>query len=326
MQYMKKDGHVATITMNRPERLNAVHPPAAEELSEIWDDALADDNTWVIVLTGAGEKAFSAGNDLKYTAEHGFPKKRAKGGFGGLTDRTDIWKPTIAAVNGFALGGGFEMALACDIIVAADHARLGLPEPRVGLAAAAGGVHRLPRQMPLKIALGYMLTGKHMTAQEAHGWGVVNEVVPLADLKATVKRWTDEIQECAPLSVRATKQCATLGAGLTLDEAFTPVLPGSQADDEFRRRGRRATGIYRKAQTPIGRAGRGWGRRSEGLEVRGSCQREKNLLPQSGVPNPASPTPTPCAYAMRRPTKPVWRIMPPICRGLKKGGLNSCER
>ena len=221
----EKDGHVATITMNRPERLNAVHPPAAEELSAIWDDALADDNTWVIVLTGAGDKAFSAGNDLKYTAEHGFPKKRAKGGFGGLTDRTDIWKPTIAAVNGFALGGGFEMALACDIIVAADHARLGLPEPRVGLAAAAGGVHRLPRQMPLKIALGYMLTGKHMTAQEAHRWGIVNEVVPLADLKATVKRWTNEIQECAPLSVRATKQCAMQGLGRPLDQALADSYP-----------------------------------------------------------------------------------------------------
>ena len=221
----EKDGHVATITMNRRERMNAVHPPAAEELSQIWDDALTDDKVWVVVLTGAGEKAFSAGNDLKYTAEHGFPKKRIKGGFGGLTDRTDIWKPTIAAVNGFALGGGFEMALSCDIIVAAEHARLGLPEPRVGLAAAAGGVHRLPRQMPLKIALGYMLTGKHMTAQEAHGWGVVNEVVPLADLMSTVKRWADEIQECAPLSVRATKQCAMMGAGLTLDEALGQSYP-----------------------------------------------------------------------------------------------------
>lgn len=220
-----KDNHVATITLNRPERLNAVHPPASEELSQIWDDALTDDEVWVIVLTGAGERAFSAGNDLKYTAEHGLPRKRAKGGFGGLTDRTDIWKPTIAAVNGFALGGGFEMALSCDIIIAADHARLGLPEPRVGLAAAAGGVHRLPRQMPLKIALGYMLTGKHMTAQEAHRWGIVNEIVPLAELEATVKRWTDEILECAPLSVRATKQCAMLGSGLTLDEAFGQSYP-----------------------------------------------------------------------------------------------------
>ena len=220
-----KEDHVATITLNRPERLNAVHPPAAEELSRIWDDALADDEVWVVVLTGAGDKAFSAGNDLKYTAEHGLPKQRIKGGFGGLTDRTDIWKPTIAAVNGFALGGGFEMALACDIIIAAEQARLGLPEPRVGLAAAAGGVHRLPRQMPLKIALGYMLTGKHMTAQEAHRWGVVNEVVPLADLPDAVKRWTSEILECAPLSVRATKQCAMLGAGLTLDEAFAQSYP-----------------------------------------------------------------------------------------------------
>lgn len=221
----EKNGHVATITINRPERMNAVHPPAAEELSLIWDDALEDDNTWVIVLTGSGEKAFSAGNDLKYTAEHGFPKKRIKGGFGGLTDRTDIWKPTIAAVNGFALGGGFEMALACDIIVAADHAKLGLPEPKVGLAAAAGGVHRLPRQMPLKIALGYMLTGKHMSAEEGHRWGIVNEVVSLSELKTTVKRWTDEIQECAPLSVRATKQCAMMGSGLTLGEAFSKPYP-----------------------------------------------------------------------------------------------------
>ena len=101
----EKDGHVATITMNRPERLNAVHPPAAEELSAIWDDALADDNTWVIVLTGAGNKAFSAGNDLKYTAEHGFPKKRVKGGFGGLTDRTDIWKTHDCGGERFCPGG-----------------------------------------------------------------------------------------------------------------------------------------------------------------------------------------------------------------------------
>jgi enoyl-CoA hydratase/carnithine racemase len=216
----EKEGHVATITMNRPERLNAVHPPAAEELSAIWDDALADDNTWVIVLTGAGDKAFSAGNDLKYTAEHGFPKKRAKGGFGGLTDRTDIWKPTIAAVNGFALGGGFEMALACDIIIAADHARLGLPEPRVGLMAGAGGVHRLPRMMPQKIAMGYILTGRHMTAQEAHCWGVVNEVVPLSDLMSAAHRWAQDILEGAPLSIRASKQAAMMGLGHPLDVAL----------------------------------------------------------------------------------------------------------
>jgi enoyl-CoA hydratase/carnithine racemase len=131
----------------------------------------------------------------------------------------------IAAVNGFALGGGFEMALSCDIIVAADHARLGLPEPRVGLAAMAGGVHRLPRQIPMKIAMGYMLTGRHMTAQEALRLGIVNEVVPLKDLMTTAERWANEILECAPLSVRATKQAAMMGLGLPLDQALAGSYP-----------------------------------------------------------------------------------------------------
>jgi enoyl-CoA hydratase/carnithine racemase len=225
VMYDKKD-HIAKITMNRPEVMNSVHPPATVELSQIWDDAIADANVWVIILTGAGERAFSAGNDLKYTAAKGMPTgPRPKGGFGGLTDRTDIWKPTIAAVNGFALGGGFEMALSCDIIIAADHARFGLPEPRVGLAAMAGGVHRLPRQIPLKIAMGYMLTGKHMTAQEALKLGIVNEVVPLKDLMTTTERWASEILECAPLSIKATKQAAMMGLGQTLDEAFAASYP-----------------------------------------------------------------------------------------------------
>lgn len=222
----EKKGRLATITMNRPESMNSVHPPATAELSAIWDDAIADENVWVIILTGAGERAFSAGNDLKYTAQKGMPTgPRPKGGFGGITDRTDVWKPMIAAVNGFALGGGFEMALACDIIIAADHARLGLPEPRVGLAAMAGGVHRLPRQIPMKIAMGYMLTGRHMTAQEALRLGIVNEVVPLKDLMATAERWANEILECAPLSIRATKQAAMMGLGLPLDQALAGSYP-----------------------------------------------------------------------------------------------------
>src|SRR5206468_3013160 len=188
-----------------------------------------DPEVWVGILTGAGEKAFSAGNDLKYTAEHGRSTVRsAETGFGGITNRTTCWKPIIAAVNGFALGGGFEMALACDIIIAAEHARFGLPEPRVGLAAAAGGVHRLPRQIPFKIAMGYILTGKHMTAQEALRYGIVNEVVPLKDLMPTVDRWANEILECAPLSVRASKQCAMMGLGLPLDLALSRSYPALQ--------------------------------------------------------------------------------------------------
>ena len=217
----EKQGRLAIVTLNRPERMNALHPPAHFELHDIWNDFENDPEVWVGVLTGAGDKAFSAGNDLKYTAEHGLGMVRsAETGFGGIANRTRCWKPMIAAVNGYALGGGFEMALACDIIIAADHARFGLPEPRVGLMAGAGGVHRLPRMMPQKIAMGYMLTGRHMTAQEAHRWGIVNEVVPLAALMETVQRWANDILECAPLSIRASKQAAMMGLGQPLDVAL----------------------------------------------------------------------------------------------------------
>jgi enoyl-CoA hydratase/carnithine racemase len=144
----------------------------------------------------------------------------AESGFGGLANRTSCWKPILAAVNGYALGGGFEMALACDIIIAADHARLGLPEPRVGLMAGAGGVHRLPRMIPQKIAMGYILTGRHMTAQDAHRLGVVNEVVPLPQLMPTALKWAGEILECAPLSIRASKQASLMGLGHPLDLAL----------------------------------------------------------------------------------------------------------
>src|SRR5439155_567538 len=149
-QLRERVGRVAYVTIHRPEVMNALHPPANEELSRVWDDVGADPEVWVAILTGAGDRAFSAGNDLKWTALHGVPRM-PKGGFGGLVGRDDLWKPLIAAVNGVALGGGLEIALACDIIVAADHARLGLPDPRVGLMAAAGGLHRLPRAIPFRI-------------------------------------------------------------------------------------------------------------------------------------------------------------------------------
>src|SRR5581483_9002840 len=202
----EKRGHLAWITINRPEVMNSIHPPTAEEMGQVLDDFAADNQVWIGVVTGAGEKAFSAGNDLKYTAEHSIKSGKPRGGFGGFVARFDINKPLIAAVNGFALGGGFEIAMACDIVVAADHARFGLPEPRVGLIAMGGGVHRLPRQIPLKIAMGMMLTGKHITAQEAHALGIVNEVVPLKDLLPAVERWAAEIMECSPLAVQATKE------------------------------------------------------------------------------------------------------------------------
>src|SRR5215471_16507623 len=225
LKYDKRD-HLAYITLNRPEVLNSIHPPTAEEMADVLDDFAADNNLWIGVVTGAGDKAFSAGNDLKYTATHSMKgSKPTRGGFGGFISRFDINKPLIAAVNGFALGGGFEVALACDIIVAADHARFGLPEPRVGLMAGAGGVHRLPRHIPLKIAMGLMLTGRHMTAAEAHRWGLVNEVVPLKDLISTAERWAAEIMECSPLSIRASKEAAYLGLHMSLEEANQTTFP-----------------------------------------------------------------------------------------------------
>jgi len=223
----EKQGRIAKITVNRPEVMNALHPPANQELSAIWDDFAADPECWVAILTGAGEKAFSAGNDLKYSAKHGMGASVATGtgGFGGITARFDLFKPVIAAVNGFALGGGFEMALACDIIVAADLARFGLPEPRVGLAALAGGMQRLPRHIPIKIAMGMMLTGKHIMAEEAQRLGLINEVVTSADLHATAERWANEILACCPASVRASKQVAMLSQGMPLEDAMKRSYP-----------------------------------------------------------------------------------------------------
>jgi enoyl-CoA hydratase/carnithine racemase len=222
----RKEGRIAVVTINRPEVMNALHYPSHQELWDIWCDFRDDPDLWVAILTGTGDKAFSAGNDLKYTAAqmaagNYVPQLFPPGGFGGITNPADCWKPLIAAVNGYALGGGFEMVLACDIVVAADHARFGLPEPRVGLMAAAGGVQRLPRQIPQKIAMGMMLTGRHITAQEAHSLGLVNEVVPLGELMAAARRWAAEILECSPLAVRATKQAALVGLDLPLGPAIT---------------------------------------------------------------------------------------------------------
>ncbi len=226
VRYEKRD-HIAYVTMNRPEVMNALHPPANEEMNTVWDDFASDADAWVAILTGAGEKAFSAGNDLKWTATHGVPRI-PKTGFGGITARFDLWKPLIAAVNGFALGGGLEMALACDVIVAAEHATLGLPEPRVGLMAAAGGVHRLPRSIPFKVAMGLMLTGGRITAAEGARLGLVNEVAPPGGLMTVAERWAREICECSPLAVQATKQAALEGLGRPLAEAMTASYPAVQ--------------------------------------------------------------------------------------------------
>jgi enoyl-CoA hydratase/carnithine racemase len=207
----ERDGRILTVTIDRPEVMNALHPPANEELGAVFDDFVADPELWLAIITGAGDRAFSAGNDLKYTAQSKGRLPMAEKGFGGLTSRFDNPKPVIAAVNGVAMGGGFEIALACDLIIASEKAVFALPEPRVGLAALAGGMHRLPRMIPLKHAMGMLLTGRRVSAREGYELGFVNEVVPAEELMAAARRWADQILECAPLSVRASKQSALDG-------------------------------------------------------------------------------------------------------------------
>ena len=183
--------------------MNALHPPGNAELGEVFDDFAADDDMWVAIITGEG-RGFSAGNDLRYQAEGGerVPMPR---GFGGLTSRFDLHKPVIAAVNGVSMGGGFEIALACDLIIASEKAMFALPEPKVGLAALAGGLNRLPRQIGPKRALGMILTGRHVSPEEGKELGFVNEVVPHDELMDAAMRWANLILECAPLSIRASK-------------------------------------------------------------------------------------------------------------------------
>jgi len=204
MEFSKvdKSDHIMTVTLDRPERLNALHPPANVELGEVFDDFAADDDLWVAIITGEG-RGFSAGNDLRYQAEGGqrVPTPR---GFGGLSSRFDLTKPVIAAVNGVAMGG-VEIALACDIIIASEQATFALPEPKVGLAALAGGLQRLPRQIGSKRALGMILTGRHVPAAEGYELGFVNTVVPADELMATAREWATMVTQCAPLSIRASK-------------------------------------------------------------------------------------------------------------------------
>ncbi|HSJ97071.1 MAG TPA: enoyl-CoA hydratase-related protein [Myxococcota bacterium] len=204
---VERDGHVLTVTIARPEVMNAIHPPASAELAQAFDAFVADPELWVAIVTGKGDKAFCAGNDLKYQAAGGKLEWPASG-FGGLTSRFDQPKPMIAAVNGLAMGGGFEIVLACDIVVAAEPAVFALPEPRVGLAALAGGMQRLPRQIPLKHAMGMLLTGRRVSAEEGMRFGFVNEVVPAGQALAGARRWADAILECSPVSVRTSKAVA----------------------------------------------------------------------------------------------------------------------
>ena len=229
---VEDDGRLRVVTLNRPEVLNALHADANDELATVWDEFAVRDDLWGGIITGAGERGFSAGNDLKVQAGG---KRRPNGprGFAGICNRFDLAKPMIAAVNGVAMGGGFETALACDIIIAAENAVFALPEPRVGLIAGAGGVHRLPRSIPMKQAMGMILTGRRVSAREGFELGFVTEVVPEGQALEAARRWAVMILECSPKAVRASKQAVYRGLDEpTLEQAMRTIYPAQRENAE----------------------------------------------------------------------------------------------
>jgi enoyl-CoA hydratase/carnithine racemase len=237
--YTQKD-KIVTITINRPEAMNAIDPETQAALVEAWTRFRDDDSTWVAILTGAGDRAFSAGADLKkmipaaFGKDSGRKRHHSDPGLGGITRGLEIWKPMIAAVNGFCLAGGLEQALACDLRIASPNAVFGLTEVRWAIMPGAGGTQRLPRAVPLAKAMEMILMAQQITAEEAHRIGLVNTVVPLPELMPTAMRWAETLCERGPLAVRAAKEAVLRGLtmpladGLRLEAFLSNTLRGTE--------------------------------------------------------------------------------------------------
>ncbi|WFE89207.1 enoyl-CoA hydratase-related protein [Roseibium porphyridii] len=216
------EGHVARVTINRPESMNAVDLASHSRLGEIWTEVEANPDIRCAVLTGAGTKSFCAGADLKEnTGMTGveYWKSISDAGFSGIALR-EMTTPVIARVNGLALGGGLEMVLGCDIVVAASTARFGLPEARVGRVPLDGGMVLLPRILPRNIAMGMMMTGRLIPAAEIASHGLINSVVEPEELDAEVELWVEDVLSCAPLSLKAIKAVSRQTSHLPVQDAF----------------------------------------------------------------------------------------------------------
>lgn len=243
--------HIATITLNRPEAMNSIDPETRAELRDIWDRIRFDDDIRVAILTGAGERAFCTGSDLKKTMppKESFAQLTFGTGRGDhLLDGLDTDKPLICAVNGFALGGGMELALACDIRIAAESARFGLTEVKMGSIPGAGGTQRLPRLASLSDAMLMLLTADIIDAAEALRMGIVSRVVPSDQLMAEARAIATRIAGNAPLSVRAVKRLVRRGLDMPLDAAIETerFVFGLLRDTEDRIEGRVAFQEKRK--------------------------------------------------------------------------------
>jgi enoyl-CoA hydratase len=216
----ERRGNVEILTINRPEARNAINGEVSKAMSAAFDELTEDPDAWVVILTGAGEKAFSAGMDLKaFASGEGGSIIGASGGFAGITQR-DFPKPIIAAVNGSCLAGGCEIMLSCDLVVAAEHATFGIPEAKRGLIAGAGGLIRLPKRLPMAIALELGLTGDPIDAKRALELGLVNRVVPAERLMEEALALASTIAENAPLAVRWTKKVMREAADLPESEGW----------------------------------------------------------------------------------------------------------
>jgi crotonobetainyl-CoA hydratase len=219
--------HVARVTIDRPAVMNAIDAATEAELERIWQAIEGDSDVRAVVLTGAGDRAFCAGADVKNVSKTGLEywADTRPNGFAGIALRDSLDVPVIARVNGHALGGGFETVLGCDIVVAAEEATFAFPEARLGRMPLDGGMVLLQRQIPFRAAMGVLLTGRRVKAREALALGIVNEVVPRAELDQAVDRWLADILACAPLSIRAIKQTVRRTAHLAATEARAAKLP-----------------------------------------------------------------------------------------------------
>ena len=228
----EKKGNLAYITINRPEVMNAMDPETYQELSQAWIEVRDDPDVWCAIITGAGDKAFSSGADLRKT----IPREEERWHFWQTQEEQilnrglEIWKPIIAAVNGYCLAGGMTLLLATDIRVAAEHAKFGLSEVKRGILPGNGGTQRAIRQLPYPIAMWLLLSGEWLTAQQAFQYGLVNKVVPMGELMTEAERMAHVICQNGPLAVRAIKELAVRGQympieyGLRMEQAIGQVL------------------------------------------------------------------------------------------------------
>ncbi len=220
----ESDGGIVEITIDRP-KVNAVDSATSRELYDAFAAFRDDASLRVAIVTGAGEGFFSAGWDLKAAAA-GEEEDFGPGGFMGLTEMFDLDKPVIAAVNGLAAGGGFELALACDLVVASRNAELFLPEVNLGFVADAGGVLRLPKRLPRAIAMDMLLTGRRTSADEAFRYGLVNRLVEPEELMSVARGLAARIGSAAPLAVRAVKAIVAATEGVPVEEGYALMREG----------------------------------------------------------------------------------------------------